>query len=407
MKPSFIWLCFLLTFTPCFAAAQRTAELKTLYDAHSWFRLRDAVRAGKAPAFYQAVVACAFNHLKDCERNLRSTIQSAPQSDQAYEAHEVLVYAYQRAGAYRRAFSEINELLKAKPDAADVQNARGFFSQYPDQTVAESRPSKVRYRIDDGNMFLPVAINGKPAHYMIDTGANFSTISESEAKRLGMTIHDVAAKGSDSTGGEISARTAVADRLEIGNARLRSVPFLVLSDAQQPFVDAAQDQRGILGLPVLVALQTVRWHRDGTFEVALHLKRDGARTPNLCFERGDVLTQAEFGQRKITLLIDTGAETTRLWPNFARDFASIVDPFRKSDSTQVTGVGRSVQLESIQVPEIALRVGDAAVILHPAQVLLKQTTDASRWHHGNLGLDLLNQARVVTIDFKAMTLTLE
>jgi predicted aspartyl protease len=407
MKSPLIWLCLLLTLTPCFAAAQREAELKTLYDSHDWFQLRDAVRAGQAPAFYQGVVACAFNNIEDCERDLRSAIQSAPQSDQAYEAHGALVYAYQRAGDYRRALSEINELLKAKPDAADVRNALSLFSQWPDRTVAKSRPSKVHYRIDDGNLFIPVAVNGTSAHYMIDTGANFSTISESEAKRLGLPIHDVAARGYDSTGGDVAFRTAVADQLEIGKARLHSVPFLVIGDDQQPFVDAPQDQRGILGLPVLQALETVRWGRDGIFEVALYLNRDNTRAPNLCFEGGDVFTQAEFAERKITLLIDTGADTTRLWPSFAKDFANIVDQFRKNESTKVSDVGRSVELESIRVPEITLRVGGGAVVLHPAQVLLKQTTDASRWHHGNLGLDLLNQARVVTIDFEAMTLTLE
>lgn len=410
MKPSFLWLYSLLFIAPCFAADQRAAELKTLYDAHDWFQLRDAAGAGNAPAFYQGVAACAFNRLKDCERNLHSAIQSAPHSDEAYKAHEVLDYAYQRAGAYGRAFSELNELLKAKPDAADVQNARTFyagFSRYPDQTVAASLPAKVRYRIDDGNMFIPVTINGKSANYMIDTGANLSTISVSEAKRLGMTIHAMTAKGYDATGGEVAFRTAVADRLQIGNFRLRNVAFLVMGDDQQPFVDTAQDQRGILGLPVLLALQTVRWRRDGTFEGGVQLKRNGIPAPNLCFEGGDLVTQAEFGKRKISLQVDTGAETTRLWPSFAQDFASVVDPFRKNDSTEVGGVGRNVQLESIQVPEIALRVGGAAVILHPASVLLKQTTDASQWRHGNLGLDLLNQARVVTIDFKAMTLTLE
>jgi len=410
MKPSFIWLCSLLVIAPCFAADQRAAEFKTLYDSHDWFQLRGAVRAGKAPAFYQGVMACAFNHLKDCEGSLRFAIQSAPQSDEAYKAHEVLDYAYQRAGDYRRAFSEVNELLKAKPDAADVQNARNFyagFSRYPDQTVTASRASKVPYRIDDGNMFIPVTINGKSANYMIDTGANLSTISESEAKRLGMTIHGMTAKGYDATGGEVAFRTAVADRLQVGNFRLRNVAFLVIGDDQQVFVGTAQDQRGILGLPVLLALQTVRWRRDGTFEVGVQLKTNGVRTPNLCFEGGDMVTQAEFGKRKISLQVDTGAETTRLWPSFARDFASVVDPFRKNDSTEVGGAGRSVQLESIQVPEVALRVGGTAVLLHPASVLLKPTTDASQWRHGNLGLDLLNQARAVTIDFKAMTLTLE
>jgi predicted aspartyl protease len=242
---------------------------------------------------------------------------------------------------------------------------------------------------------------------MVDSGANISTFSESEAKRLGMTLHGTTASGYDATGGDVACRTAVADRIEVGGVQLRNAAFLVIGDDQQVFADTAQDQRGIIGLPILLALRTVRYRRDGTFEVGVQLTRDGIPTPNLCFEGGDMVSQAEFGRRTITGLVDTGADTTRLWPSFARDFARTVDPFRTNGSTEVGGVERSVQLESIQVPDIALRVGGAAVVLRPASVLLKQTTDASQWHHGNLGLDLLNQARVVTIDFTAMTLALE
>jgi hypothetical protein len=31
----------------------------------------------------------------------------------------------------------------------------------------------------------------------------------------------------------------------------------------------------------------------------------------------------------------------------------------------------------------------------------------SEWHYGNLGLDLLFQARIVTLDFRSMTLALQ
>jgi pimeloyl-ACP methyl ester carboxylesterase len=42
-----------------------------------------------------------------------------------------------------------------------------------------------------------------------------------------------------------------------------------------------------------------------------------------------------------------------------------------------------------------------------AGVLLKPTTNASRFFAGNLGIDLLQQAHQTTFDFKAMTLTLQ
>jgi hypothetical protein len=119
-----------------------------------------------------------------------------------------------------------------------------------------------------------------------------------------------------------------------------------------------------------------------------------------------MMPQAEFQQQKISLIVDTGAEHTYLWPPFARDFASVLDPFKKNDSTRVTGVGQSVEIESISAPELTLRIGGLDAVLRPAHVLLKQTASASRWFHGSIGLDLLNQAHTVTFDFKSMTLAL-
>jgi hypothetical protein len=45
------------------------------------------------------------------------------------------------------------------------------------------------------------------------------------------------------------------------------------------------------------------------------------------------------------------------------------------------------------------------VVLHPAKVLLKETTGSSKFFDGNLGMDLLTQGRKTTIDFRWMTLT--
>lgn len=390
------------------AGANRDSDLKSLYEAHQWFKLRDAVQAAKAPAFYRGAVAYAFNDFKQAEKHLQDVIKSAPKSEQASEARGLLIYVYQRAGRYRQAMSQIEELLAAQPDNANLKNARSFFaelSHYPEQSVTERNYSGTRYRTQDGNLFVPLSVDGKSADYILDTGANFSTISESEARRLGLTIHESAVKGTVATGAQVGFRTAVAGQLTVGNVRLRHVVFLVARDDQQPFVDLPSGERGVLGLPVLLALQTMRWSADGTFESGFRSARSSVRKSNLCFEGADAVTETGFRQSKLNLHLDTGASETVLFPKFAEEFASVVSESGKKDSKQVTGVGDSVEVDAVSLPLLTLRIGGFDATLRPAQVLLKQV--GSRWLHGRLGLDLLSQARVVTIDFRSMTLALE
>jgi hypothetical protein len=393
------------------AANSQNAELKSLYEAHQWFKLRDAVQAKRASAFYRGVIASAFNDVKQAEKNLKSFIKSAPQSEQVSDARALLIYIYQRAGHYRQAFSEIERALAVKPDDAGLKNARALFSalsQYPEQSIVEHRFSRIRYSMKGGNMFIPVEVNLKSANYVIDTGANFSLISEAEAKRLGLTIHESGgSRMGDAAGASVDVRIAVADQLTVGSIRLKHVSFFVVRDDQQPFIDLPSGERGVLGLPVLLAFQTLRWKQEGTFEVGFPPGSRKGPKSNICFEGANLIVEGEFRQSKINVFLDTGATRTRVLSLFAKEFASFINEFGRKGSDRVTGVGGSLEVDVITLPELALRISGFAAVLAPAQVLLKDTTSDSRWWHVWGGLDLLNQARVVTVDLKSMRLDLE
>jgi len=66
----------------------------------------------------------------------------------------------------------------------------------------------------------------------------------------------------------------------------------------------------------------------------------------------------------------------------------------------------SEEVESVTLPEVGLRVGGFDAVLRPAHVLLKRTTENSQWYYARIGMNLLNQARQVTIDFSSMALML-
>jgi hypothetical protein len=392
----------------CLAADQGRADLKLLYDSHQWFALREAVGKTDAPLFYRAVVACAFNGVRSCEKKSKAVVRSKPRSEQAYAAHSLLAALYLRSGQYRKTLSQVDEMLTLKPDDAEATSDRPLLvalSGSPDQSIGTRRSSRLILHREGADLGVPVSINGTPATYTFDTGANVSLLSESEAKRLGLTVRDVGSKMEVMTGARVSLRVAVADELAAGAFRVEHVAFLVFPDDQPPFNDLPLGARGIIGIPVLLAFQSFSWESDGSFEISRPPRN--LSHSDLCFDAQMPVAEVKFENKRLSFSLDTGAEVTYLYPPFAAAFPALVKDQGKKESQKITGVSSSAQVESSTLPKLQLEIGGFATILRPAQVLLAQTTAGSKLFHGNLGMDLLTRARKTTVDFKSMTLTLQ
>ncbi len=380
------------------------SDPKALYDAHEWVELHNALQKVKGPTIYRGAVAAAFNDPR-AESILRSVIQSAPHSAHAYEAYELLSHVYLRTGQYRRLISVMEERWAAFPNQGKVQEERkgmASFRGLPDQGGGKPQISTLQH---DGTIFIPISIHGLSARYFFDTGAWLSCMSESEAKRLGLTIHEAAGTLGTSTGLRIGFRTAVAGELKVGNMHFKNVSFAVFPDDQEPWSGLPPSQRGILGIPVLLAFRALRWSQDGTVLIGLKPGRLDPRQSNLFFDDDHLVIAAGFQQRKILVTLDTGAVGTDLYGPFAKEFASLLNESGKKGSTEVRGVGHTEKFDSITVPELRFQIGGLDTVLRPAHVLLKQI--GAKCCVGNLGLDLLKQGRAFKIDFGAMTLALE
>ena len=399
-------LCSVLTFAFYINARGDHASLKSLYDAHRWFELRDNLATGGASVFYQGAVACAFNDVRRCEKKLSYVIKSAPQSDDAVEAHRLLGAAYFRLGKYRRAFTHVDALLRLRPEDSDALGDRPVLAAlrgFADQSV--TRRSSTTLDMQDAG--LPIAINGSRGTYWFDTGADLSALSESDAKRFGLHVLDAAIKEVDVTGGEVDSRVAVADELSIGPVRLSHVAFLVFSDKQPPFNQLPEGSRGVLGLPVLLALERFVWGSDKKFQINPKSSPENLSHANLCFNGHSPIVQVQFENRDLALTLDTGATNTDLYPPFATLFPELIRSASKTDSYKTEGVGGAKSVNAAILGSLHMKIGSFPVILSPANVLLTHTTGASSFFQGNLGIDVLQQAHKTTFDFRAMTLTLE
>jgi predicted aspartyl protease len=398
-------ICIFLFVQPCFAAVPDRPDLRALYDARRWFELRDAVAKGGAPVFYQGVVACAFNDLRRCEKKMGAVIRSNSNSDEVIKAHKHLASAYLTHGKNREALAQIDVVLTLKPDESDARNVRPLLaalSEFPDQEVAR----RASTTLDLQEAGLPITINGVQATYWFDTGANYSLMSESEAKRFGLTVRAVSTKMAVSTGAQVDFKIAIAAELSLGSFRLKHVAFLVASDDQPPFNEDMPGSRGLIGIPVLLALQRFAW-ASKKFEIGSKAVNRNVLQAELCFDENDPITQVQFENRTLTFVLDTGATNTDLYPPFAAAFPALIREAAKTDSYKTEGVGSVKYMDAAILPSVHLSIGGFPVVLSNADVLLKPTGDKSNYFEGNLGIDLLQQAHKTTFDFKAMTLTLQ
>jgi len=382
------------------ASQPSTGPLEALYRAGQWFELRTLVTE-RDPELIRGAVAAAFNDYEGAERLLRRVIRSAPKSDAADQAYAILCRTYVSSAQYRRFVTTYREWAAAFPSSElrrEQQNSFELFGGRPDQINGPTRAATVRH--DDDSFSVPVSINGKTDDFLLDTGAAHSVLTDREAKKFGLSVSGDAKIGTGASGATYQFRTAVAKVVTIGRTSFRDVSFAVL-EPTGPFGDA---EAGIVGLPLLRGLGSIRWSKDGTVELGRLTPQAPQDEPNLVFDRGLLLLKGEVLGKTVLMSLDTGATSTDLNANFAGQFPMLVADGRKT-TQDITGAGGTRTFDAIELPEVGFAIGAARVLLRPAHVTLQRIAGiGGTCCVGNAGHDLLSQGSSLSIDFSRMTL---
>jgi predicted aspartyl protease len=388
--------------------AQSQQDYRSLLDSNQIFRLRDAIIHRQTPPFYLGAIEDAQNRTRPATRDLRRAISSDPQSKQAFEAHEMLSNVNFRNGKYQEARKEAEQAHAIEPDSADLNNMLPLLralADNPDMEVVECRGTRLQMRRDiDGSSGLPLSINGKPVTYGLDTGAALSVMGTADAKMLGLTVEHVEMNLSEASGTSIPGiDLALAHDLVIGGLHLMNVPFFVLRDTGEPFVHVAVGSRGLIGLPVMIAMRKLRWEPSGWFEFGDRVHSDKSAQRNLLFHGATVIVQLHVKNKPLVFSLDTGAVDTDLNQTFATALPEIVNAGQK-ESRAITGLGGSNQYDSVLLGPVTFEIGGREIRLNSPHVFPKHSLGN---FDGNLGNDILKQATAMILDFERMSLQLE
>jgi hypothetical protein len=391
-------------------AQPQATNPRSLYDSHRWFELRTLASERQVDLFYRAAVEMAFHQDERAEEDLNRYIATQPATEMRLEARELLLGAAFRSGRYQDALFQAQQILALKPDAPDIANflpTLQVLAPFARQTIVSRQPSSLKIELLDQNLVLPVTIGEAAGNYILDNGFSLSGMSESEAKRLNLTVNTVATRIDTMSGAPVTVRIAIVPDLILGGLRLRNVAFYVLPDDQPPFNQLPPGHRGILGLQVVLALGHFAWQpKSATFTIYGNISSGPAHEPNLAFDGSSIFARLTFRGRPVDTSLDSGAQNTIFYPAFVRQFPDI-EKDGVIEQHRVTGVGGSASMKSLTLPSLDFQLGGRSVILKPATVLLEDNNSASNRFQGNLGMSLLNQADGVEIDFGSMTLTLK
>jgi predicted aspartyl protease len=268
----------------------------------------------------------------------------------------------------------------------------------PTRAVGEARGRAPITRDAAGLLRADISANGAAVGAVLDTGANFSTASETSAKKLGLRMLDANVSVGSSTSSNVASRIGVADRLSIGGATFSNVVFIVLPDKDLSFAGGAYTIDAILGIPVFFEMGGIAVVHDEKqpWFVFGHDQKARAGKQNILFNALSPMASGgiDGAGKELTLMLDTGAPKTLLEARFAEDFPALLVGSAASQSRLGGAGGVVTTTDSQRMKSFRFSLGGKTVELADVEVGGNRRED----RHGLLGLDALGPNFVIDLD---------
>ena len=310
---------------------------------------------------------------------------------------------------YRDAHSTTQLLLRKYRNALspaereDVRNSDLIWKglqEVPPQTTAITNENQIGYRRDlAGLITVPVSFIDSSFYFVFDTGANFSVITESYARKAYLRKLNVKFRVRAITGLQVNASLGIADELRLGNIVVKNVVFMIFPDSALSFAHGLYTIKGILGFPVIEQLQEVRIDKNNLTVPQVAVDRNIRN-----FGVDELLPVISVGYNTDTLAFtfDTGAQFTFLNEPFYHDYKTLVDTAGYSFEMQIGGAGGVAKSKAYRLSQIPITVAGQTALLKDVAVKTSSTTPKDKLYYGNFGQDIMSQFKEMVINFRYM-----
>lgn len=388
----------------------RLVYTKQFTKADSLFKVTMLSRPEKM--IYRALLMNAF-YQPESSNNLIKKVLSGQISRNGkavqYHLYRALYDNYVQLYNYRKAYQAsliLSSKFRSLMDSADVEGLQEETKIYhalqdvKPQSLFKSSTSFIPITHDlAGLINIPLQTGGASGSFIFDTGANISTITETYAQKLHLKILPRATVNVAGSFNGIStlAHLGIAKELKIGQVSVRNVVFLVYPDSTLTFAGGAYKINGIIGFPVIRALEEFILTKDTLTIPAITERAQGRH--NLASDGLTPLIYLNYSGICLPFTFDSGAQSSLFNFNFYNRFKDMIDKDAKSDSLRLGGAGGSKDIKTLTAAKVCLNVGSSINCFPSAQISLDTITGNDKFYYGNIGLDLVRQFREVRFNF--------
>ena len=313
---------------------------------------------------------------------------------------------YNYAKAYhvgKQILLEYSKILSSE-ESKDITNTLKIYKALqacPRQKVEIKQALTIKLQRDVAKLAnITINSNGQFVDFIFDTGANFSTVTESTANNLKMKYLDEVIQVGSITGAEVSAHLAICPLFKMGDVNVENAVFLVFPDSALAFPQIKYQINGIIGFPVIEALKEIQITRND--ELIVPKKRTSIETSNLAL---DFLTPVySLGEEYYTF--DTGAVKTMLYSKYYNDYKRDITASNTQVPITFGGAG-GMRKYAGYIINFQPKIPDKFIDMKNIEVISEPFNDQKDNYFGNIGQDFIKQFDKMTLNFESMFLIFE
>ena len=391
--------------------------LDSLIETQNYFKLKESFYAQKDnlsknhELYYQAIVLNVFNKLSESNAVIDELLSQskAKLSDTVLNTlyntkllNHVNLHEYGDAVMASKYIQENFLQLNDSSDIENLENEINIWSSLkniPKQEIVKNADVSFPMVKDKVGLFnVDVSLNGKTNNFIFDTGANISVIKKSLVEELGLTFIESNFYVTAFTGQRVDSDLAIAKELTIGDLMFKNVVFLVLNDDDISFPQIDYYINGIIGFPVIEAMDEIRISKNNTISIP--------KTPidynknNFALDGLTPIIAVTYKKDSLSFGFDTGARQTALYePFFEKYKTEIVENYTPTTFQSGSG-GGFIEFEGYILDSLHLSVGKSGAWLKDLRLHTNNIGTDVNHFHGNFGQDFIKQFDEMIISFK-------